>query len=130
MDTNSTAIFAQRVRLRAVRNVAVVGVVSCLAVTGFAAAVHGAGAASGIRSVIVSLAHTHKGDRLPLAPKNIPTVSSPVVTTLSRPPIGCEPAFSRVADPKRSYIFGRDRIVVEIFGAGHALEPFLDVARH
>ena len=56
MDTNSTAIFAQRVRRRAARNVAVVGVVSCLAVTGFAAAVHGAGAAS-----------THKGDRLPLA---------------------------------------------------------------
>ena len=107
MDTNSTAIFAQRVRRRAVRNVAVVGVVSCLAVTGFAAAVHGAGAASSIRSVIVSLAHIHKGDRLPLAPKNIPTVPSPVVTTLSRPPIGCEPAFSRVADPKRSYIFGR-----------------------
>jgi hypothetical protein len=24
-----------------------------------------------------------------------------------RPTIGCEPAFSRVADPKRSYIFGR-----------------------
>ena len=76
MDTNSTAIFAQRVRRRAVRNVAVVGVVSCLAVTGFAAAVHGAGAASSIRSVIVSLAHTHKGDRLPLAPKNIPTAPS------------------------------------------------------
>ena len=105
MDTNSTAIFAQRVRRPAVRNVAVVGVVSCLAVTGFAAAVHGAGAASSIQSVIVSLAHTHKGDRLPLAPKNIQCF--PVVTTLSRPPMGCEPAFSRVADPKRSYIFGR-----------------------
>jgi hypothetical protein len=29
------------------------------------------------------------------------------VTTLSRPPIGCESAFSRAADPKRSHIFGR-----------------------
>jgi hypothetical protein len=106
MDTNSTAIFAQRVRHRAARNVAVVGVVSCLAVTGFAAAVHGAGAASSTQSDIVSVAHTHKGDRLPLAPKHIP-IPSPVVTALSRPPIGCEPAFSRVADPKRSYIFGR-----------------------
>jgi len=37
--------------------------------------------------------HTHKGDRLPLAPKNIPTVPSRIVTALSRPPIGCEPAF-------------------------------------
>ena len=107
MDTNSTAIFAQRVRRRAARNVAVVGVVSCLAVTGFAVAVHGAGAASSIQSDMVSVDHTHKGDRLPLAPKNISTVSSPVVTTLSRPPTGCEPAFSRVADPKRSHIFGR-----------------------
>ena len=104
---NSTAIFAQRVRRRAAKNVAVVGVVSCLVVTGFAAVVHGAGVASSIQSDIVSMAHTHKGDRLPLAPKKIPTVPSPVVTTLSRPPIGCEPAFSRVADPKRSYIFGR-----------------------
>ena len=107
MHTDSTAIFAQRVRRRAARNVAVVGVVSCLAVTGFAAAVHGAGAASRIQSDIVSVDHTHKGDRLPLVPKNISTVSSPVVTALSRPPIGCEPAFSRVADPKRSHIFGR-----------------------
>jgi hypothetical protein len=104
---NSTAIFAQRVRRRAAKNVAVVGVVSCLTVTGFAAAMHGAGVASSIQTDIVSMAHTHKGDRLPLVPKNIPTVPSPVVTTLSRPPIGCEPAFSRVADPKRSYIFGR-----------------------
>ena len=107
MDPNSTTIFAQRVRRRAASNVAVVGVVSCLAVTGFAAAVHGAGAAPSIQSDIVSVDHTHKGDRLPLAPKNISTDSSPVVTTLSRPPIGCEPAFSRVADPKRSHIFGR-----------------------
>ena len=104
MDTNSTAVFTQRVSRRAARNVAVIGVVSCLAVTGFAAAVHGTGTASSIQSDIVSVAHTHKGDRLPLATKNIPTVPSPVVTTLSRPPIGCEPAFGRVADPKRSYI--------------------------
>jgi len=100
-------VLTQRVKRRAARNVALVGVVSCLAVTGFAAAVHGAGAASGIQSDIVSVAHTHKGDRLPLAPKHIPTVPSPVGTALSRPPIGCEPAFSRVADPKRSHTFGR-----------------------
>jgi len=65
MDTNSAAIFAQRVSRGAAKNVAVVGVVSCLAVTGFAAAVHGAGAASSIQSDIVSVAHAHKGDRLP-----------------------------------------------------------------
>ena len=75
MDTNSTAIFAQRVRRRAARNVAVVGVVSCLAVTGFAAAVHGAGAASSIRSVIVSLAHTHKRRSVTTGPKEYPNCS-------------------------------------------------------
>jgi hypothetical protein len=45
MDRNSTAVFAQRVTGRAARNIAVIGVVSCLAVVGFAAAVTGAGPA-------------------------------------------------------------------------------------
>jgi hypothetical protein len=106
MDTKSNAFIALRLSRRAVRIIGI-GVVSCLAVTGLAAAVHGAGAAISTQSDIVSVDHTHKGDRLPLASKHTPTVSSPVVTTLSRPPIGCDPAFSRVADPKRSHIFGR-----------------------
>jgi hypothetical protein len=107
MDTNSTAVIALRVSRRATKNIAVIGVVSCLAVTGFAAAVIGAGAALSTEADIVSVDRTHKGNRLPLAPKHTLTVSSPVVTTMSRPPIGCEPAFSRAADPKRSHIFGR-----------------------
>ena len=107
MDTNNTAVIAVRLSRRAIKSIAVIGVVACLAVTGLAAAEHGAGAAISPQSDIVSVDHTHKGDRLPLAPKNISTVSSPVVITFSRPPIGCEPAFSRVADPKRSQIFGR-----------------------
>jgi hypothetical protein len=107
MDTNRAAVFAQPVSGRAARNVALIGVVSLLAVAAFAAAVTGAGAALGTQSDIVSVDHTHKGDRLPLAPKHASKASSPVVTTLSRPPIGCESAFSRAADPKRSHIFGR-----------------------
>ena len=107
MDTNSTAFFAQRVSRRAARNIAVIGVVSCLAVLGFAAAVTGAGPALSTQINIVSVDHTHKGDRLPLVPKHASKAPSPVVTTLSRPPIGCELAFSRAADPKRSHIFGR-----------------------
>ena len=106
MDTNSTAV-AQRVSRRAARNVVVIGVISCLTVVGFAAAVTGAGAALRTPVDIVSVDHTHKGDRLPLVPKHTSKASSPVVTTLSRPPIGCELAFSRAADPKRSHIFGR-----------------------
>ena len=107
MDTNSTAVFAQRVSRRAARNVVIIGVVSCLAVLGFAAAVTGADPALSTQINIVSVDHTHKGDRLPLVPKHASKASSPVVTTLSRPPIGCELAFSRAADPKRSHIFGR-----------------------
>ena len=105
MDTNSTAVIALRVSRRAAKNIAAIGVVGCLTVTGLAAAIHGAGAASGIQSEI-SVNHTNKGDRLPLASERT-SKASPVVTTLSRPPIGCEPAFSRAADPKRSHIFGR-----------------------
>ena len=105
MDTNSTAVFTLR---GAAKNIALIGVVGCLAVTGFAAAVTGAGAALNTQSDIVSAVdRAHKGDQSPLALKHTSTVSSPVVTTLSRPPIGCEPAFSRAADPKRAHIFGR-----------------------
>ena len=107
MDTNTTAVFALRVSRRAAKNIAVIGVVGCLAVTGLAVAASGAGAAFSIQADIVSVDRTHKGNRLPLAPKHTSTVSSPVVTTLSRPPVGCEPAFSRAADPKRAHIFGR-----------------------
>jgi hypothetical protein len=106
MDTNSTAVIALRVSRWAAKNIVVIGVVGCLAVTGLAAAVSGAGAALSTQPDIVSVDRNHKGNRLPLVPKHTSTVS-PVVTTLSRPPIGCEPAFSRVADPKRSHIFGR-----------------------
>jgi hypothetical protein len=103
MDTNSTVVIGRR----AGKNIAVIGVVGCLAVTGLAVAVSGAGAALSTKADIVSVDRTNKGNRLPLALKHTSTVSSPVVTTLSRPPIGCEPAFSRAADPKRSHIFGR-----------------------
>src|SRR5438105_12795994 len=102
MDTKSNAVIALRLSLGAFRTIGVIVVVSCLAVTGLAAAVHGAGAST--QSVVFSVDHTNKGDRLPLASRHISSVSPPVVTTL--PPIGCDPAFSRVADPKRSLIFG------------------------
>ena len=102
MDTNSTDVILLRVSRRAVKKIAIIGVVGCLAVTGLANAVSGIGASLGS-----SVERSHKGDRLQLVPKPSSTVPSPVVITLSRPPIGCEPAFSRVADPKRSHVFGR-----------------------
>ena len=101
MDTNSTAAIALRVSRRAAKNIAVIGVVSCLAVTAFAAAVGGGTGA------VVLVDRIHKGDRLLLVPERTSNLTPPAVTTLSRPPIACEPAFSRVADPKRAHIFGR-----------------------
>jgi hypothetical protein len=107
MDTNSTDVILLRVSRRAVKKIAIIGVVGCLAAAGLATAVSGAGASLGTQADVVSVERSHKGDRLQLAPKHTSTVPLPVVTTLSRPPIGCEPAFSRVADTKRSHVFGR-----------------------
>jgi hypothetical protein len=108
MDTNITGDFAPRVtRTRSARSIVVIGVVSCLAVTSLAAAVTGAGAALSAQRDTVSVDRTNKSDRLPLVTEHTPTVPSPAVTTLSRPPMGCESAFSRVADPARAHIFGR-----------------------
>jgi hypothetical protein len=108
MEKNSSAVIALRLSRRALRSIAIISVVGCLAIGGLATAVHGAGAAVSTRSDTVSVDHTHKGDRLQLVAKpKTQTVPSSVVTTLSRAPIGCEPAFSRAADPKRSHIFGR-----------------------
>jgi hypothetical protein len=107
MAKNNITAFAERVSRRVARNVALISVVGCIAVVGYAAAVTGAGAALSTQGGIVSVDRSHKGDRLPLVPKQTSKASSPVVTTLSRPPIGCESAFSRAADPQRSHIFGR-----------------------
>jgi hypothetical protein len=45
-----------------------------------------------------------KGDRLPL--KRTSAASLPVAAK-AQPPVGCDPAFSRVADPARAHVFGR-----------------------
>jgi hypothetical protein len=91
MDANSTEFITLRVSRRAAKNIGIIAVVGCLAVTGLSDAM-------GERSL--------KGDRLQLALKRTSTSRSPLVTALSRRPIGCEPAFS-FADAKRSHIFGR-----------------------
>ena len=89
---DSADFISLRVSMRAANNIAIMGLVGGLAVAGLSTAI-------GERS--------HKGDRLQVAPKPTSTVPSTVVTTLSRPPIGCEPVFSGLVDPKRSHVFGR-----------------------
>lgn len=92
MDANSTEFITLRVSRRAVKNIGIIAVVGCLVITGLSAAM-------GERS--------HKSDRLQLAPKRITISRSPLVITLSRRPIGCEPAFSSLADEQQSHVFGR-----------------------
>jgi hypothetical protein len=109
MGTIITGEFARRsggdLFTRTGRNIAVLGLVGCLTAAGLATALTGAGVAFGAQADIISVDRTHKGDRLSLLPK--PKVPSPAVTTLARPPVGCESAFSRTADPDRAHIFGR-----------------------
>ena len=111
MGTNRTGNFGLRfcrgLFTNSTNSLVVLGVVSCFAVTGFAIATTGAGAALSAQPDIVSVNRTHKSDRLPLISRSTAPVPSSAVTLLSRPPIGCESAFSRVADPVRAHIFGR-----------------------
>jgi hypothetical protein len=86
------------------RSAVITGLICCLAAAGFALAVTGAGSALSAEPDTISVDRTHKGDRSALSPKHL---SSPVVTTLPRPPVGCESAFSRTVDPERAHIFGR-----------------------
>jgi hypothetical protein len=51
----------------------------------------------------ISVNRTAKGDRLPLKR----TSAELPVAVKAHPPVGCDPAFSRVADPARAHIFGR-----------------------
>ena len=62
------------------------------------------------QTVTISVNRALKGDRLPQARlrKSAPNSSSPAMLALPRqPPIGCDPAFSTVADPARAHIFKR-----------------------
>ena len=107
MDTTS-ALASRFFFGRVAKSMVAIGAVGCLAVGSFTAAVTGAGAALSAQPLeAISVNRTDEGDRLPLTIEHTPSISSPSVSTLSRPPIGCEPAFSRAADPARAHIFGR-----------------------
>jgi|SRR5579862_634225 len=67
----------------------------------------------GDERVMVSVNRTQKGDRLPEAtalPHRQPNkTSSTRISSASakRPPVGCDPAFSPIAEPARANIFKR-----------------------
>jgi hypothetical protein len=111
MGIATTGEFARRfggtLFTRTGRSFAAIAVVGGLTVAGLAVALTGAGAASSAGADIISVDRTHKGDRLSQLPKPISKMSLPAVTTLAKPPVGCEPAFSRIVDPDRAHVFGR-----------------------
>jgi hypothetical protein len=85
----------------------------CSIVAGLVGATNAPGAVPGADTeTVVSVNRAVKGDRLPTTltqlahPKLSPTTeaSKPV---LKRPPLGCDPAFSPVADPARGGIYNR-----------------------
>jgi len=89
----------------AAKNLVAIAVFGCLFAGTFAVATNTAGAARSERAETHSVDRTSKGDRL--APKPTATTSSRLIATMQRVPIGCDPAFSRAADPARAHIFGR-----------------------
>jgi hypothetical protein len=59
---------------------------------------------------LVSVNRIHKRDRLPQAatlPHQQPNAALSTRTSPKRPPVGCDPAFSPVAEPARANIFRR-----------------------
>ncbi len=112
MGTNLTSIFfwnAKRTSLpRALKKGVAVATVGCLLSGSFvAAAISYSSAETSERAGDISVNRTNKGDRLPsgVTLRHAPTLSSPAVS--AAPPIGCDPAFSRVAEPRRAHILGR-----------------------
>ena len=90
------------------RTIVAVALLGGLFAGAFTLAIGKADAAKGDRTATLSINRTNKGDRLTAARPNVTsTNSSPLVTTMRRPPIGCDAAFSRNADPGRGHIFGR-----------------------
>jgi len=57
----------------------------------------------------VSVDRTNKGDRLSIVSTAKARANGPSSATVSwtSPPLGCDPAFSKVAEPQKAHIFGR-----------------------
>ncbi len=102
-----TGNYGHRLLPCAQTNIFAVALFGCLIAGAFMAAPNTAGAARSVRAETLSVNRTSKGDRLTLAPKPKSTTSSSFITTMRRPPVGCDPVFSRTADPARAHIFGR-----------------------
>jgi hypothetical protein len=71
-----------------------------------------AAAARSRQPEIAGINRVNKGDRLtvsliPQAQRKSPPPADSMKTSLRRPPLGCDPAFSPVADPTRAGVYKR-----------------------
>jgi len=89
-------------------------VAACLVcmTTGALAPMTAPNGSGGEQTASVSVDRTNKGDRLPYASRSKTHVNSPFLATTpqvlpKRPPLGCDPAFSSVADPTQARIYRR-----------------------
>lgn len=91
------------------------GTVTAVILSGFIAAgvaeLNSPSVAGNAEAITISINRTHKGDRLPQRslPHHPTSSTSPemVPAPPKRVPLGCDPAFSPVADPARAHIFKR-----------------------
>jgi hypothetical protein len=91
------------------KEIGAAALISCF-VAGGIAAFTGSSVADDAKNVRILVNRTNKGDRLPQAASLRQPSSnlSPAKTALpKRTPLGCDPAFSPVADPERAHIFQR-----------------------
>ncbi len=87
-----------------------IALTSCLVVAG-CSAMSAPGDADAEHTAPVSVNRTNKGDRLPsVATAKLFSRSAPspaAFSTRQRPPLGCDPAFSPIADPARAGVYRR-----------------------
>ena len=86
------------------KNIAAACLLSCF-VAGTITALTSSVSADNAAGVTISVNRTPKGDRLPIGPIDQPVQhNSTEQPTSEHTPIGCEPAFSPVADPTRAHV--------------------------
>ena len=84
------------------------GAVVLAAVLAGVACIATSGLANGAKFATTLVDRMHKGDRLPLAHRLLPPADNSKTTKVPTiVPAGCDPAFSPVAEPEHSRIFGR-----------------------
>ncbi len=86
-------------------------VLGCL-IGGACGAVTAPGAPKSDQTLLVSVNRANKGDQMPIIPTSTVHLKSSSLTAMSPawrkgPPLGCDPAFSSIADPFHAHVYKR-----------------------